>query len=242
MKNETKIIIGIVIAAVAILIVGAFVFSKNAVQDEVVSNEPVAMDILVKPNSHTTGLSQGESKVTLVEFADFECPACAYAHPMTKKIMKDYADKITLVYRNFPLHINSNLAIYAAEAAGEQGKFWEMHDRLFEGQQSWTGKPTKEVKEIFGQYATEIGLDVTKFKDVMDSKKYDNLIESDKKDGNTAGVGGTPTFFLNGKRLEGGVPTEAGLRKLIDEALKAKVPATPTAEIGNIEVEAVPAQ
>lgn len=240
MKNETKIIIGIVIAAVAILVAGAFVFSKNAVQDANVSTEPIAADVLVTPNSYKLGVPAGESKVTLVEFADFECPACAYAHPMVKKVIEDYKDKITFVYRNFPLHMNSNLAINAAEAAGAQGKFWEMHDKLFEGQQSWTGKSTKEATEIFVGYATELGLDTKKIEDAIKKGTYDSIIEADKKDGDTARVGGTPTFYINGKQIEGGVPNEASLRKLIDEELKA--PAVPAVEVGNIEVEPTPAQ
>ncbi len=217
MKNEVKIIIGIAVVAVAILVLGAFVFSKNTTSSTpAISEEVVSKELLVTPTSRKIGPS--DAKVTIVEFADFECPACAYAHPITKKIIAEYGDKIQYVYRNYPLHFNSYPAINAVEAAGEQGKYWEMSDLLFTKQSEW-GQKQVSVKDTLTGYAKELSLDIDAFTKVLDDAKYDDLVDADKKDGESAGVSGTPTFFINGKKINSGVPSYESLKALIDAEL-----------------------
>lgn len=219
MKNETKIIIGTVLATVLILGLGMFVFSKNAAPDIAVSNDPISEEVLVRENSHVRG--KEDSEVVLVEFADFECPACEYAHPMIEKVFADYGDRVKFVYRHFPLHFNSNTAISASEAAAEQGMFWEMYNKLYGGFDDWANKrDDKFTKDLFTSYAEELGLDMDAFEKAF-KKGYDSFIANEVADVNAARVGGTPTFFLNGKEIGGGgVPNESSLRKLLDEALE----------------------
>jgi protein-disulfide isomerase len=124
--------------------------------------------------------------------------------------------------RNFPLHGNSVLAATAAEAAGEQGKFWEMHNLLFENQQTWGEKQTPQT-ELFTQYAQTLGLDMTKFSAVLKSNSYAAKIQRDKSDGMALGIKGTPTFFVNGKMVRG-VPQYEELKAIIEEELKATTP------------------
>jgi protein-disulfide isomerase len=191
MSKESKIILSIV-AVVLVGIVGLVAFVNG-------SSGPNADDIperLVQENSR----KHGTGDVQLVEFGDYQCPACAQAHPIVKKLTKEYEGKVTFVFRNFPLrqiHSNATPAAEAAEAAGEQGKFWEMHDMLYENQQNWSLLP--DPTSIFVQYATELKLDTDKFKKDMTADATDERIQQDQSDGYAVGVSGTPTFFVNGK-------------------------------------------
>lgn len=191
MSKESKIILlvtAVIVAAVAILI--TFVNTGKA--------DPTAiMEKAVRDNSHKVGTGN----VQVVEFGDFQCPACGQAYPDVKKLKEEFKDKITFVFRNFPLssiHPNAQLAAEAAEAAGSQGKFWEMHDKLFETQSQWSslGDPTS----IFVQYAGELKLDVDRFTSDITSRANKERISDDQSDGYAVGVSGTPTFFINGKR------------------------------------------
>lgn len=191
MSKESKVILSI-IAVVLVGIVGLVTFVNS-------SGGSNAVDIperLVRDTSRT----EGEGTVQVVEFGDYQCPACAQAYPTTKKLMEEYKGKITFVFRNFPLiqiHPNAMPAAKAAEAAGEQGKFWEMHDKLYSNQQTWSvlADPTN----TFVTYATDLGLDADKFKEVMASDGVKKRIDQDQSDGYAVGVSGTPTFFINGK-------------------------------------------
>ena len=134
--------------------------------------------------------------VTIVQFSDFQCPACAAAAPTVKRIAEAYGDKVKIVYRDFPLintHPFAQKAAEAAECADEQGKFWEMHDVLFQNQQS-LGVPALK------QYAVELDLNQEQFNSCLDSSKYAAEVASDESAGISLGVRGTPTFFINGVR------------------------------------------
>lgn len=163
-----------------------------------VSKSPTAVAAkLVKSDSHTLGTG----KVQVVEFGDYQCPACGQAYPITKQILSEYGDKITFVFRNFPLpqlHPNAEAGAEAAEAANAQGKFWEMHDMLYENQDSWSD--VSDPTDIFVSYASTLGLDTAKFKKDITSKAYDKYIQSDVSDGYSLGITGTPTFYINGKQ------------------------------------------
>lgn len=213
MKQETKVVIGMISVCVLIF-VGIIMFSnKQGDGQKIVSTEPIKdQSVLVRDDSKK--IEVPGSKVTLVEFLDFECEACGAAYPTVKRILGEYEGKITFVVRNFPLHGNSVLAAKSAEAAGEQGKFWEMYSKLFENQREWGEKQTPQT-ELFRKYAEEIGLDMTTFNTVISSAKYEDKIDRDKKDGISAGVQGTPTFYLNGKVVRG-VPSYETLKQLID--------------------------
>lgn len=146
------------------------------------------------------GNSQAEA--TLIEYGDFQCPACATYYPMTKQLLQDYPENLRIVYRHFPLpsHRNAYPAALAAEAAGNQGKFWEMHDILFEKQDEWSN--LANPKEKFLEYATELGLDLDKFESFYESDEAKNSADADTLSGNNLGVNATPTFYLNGRKLE----------------------------------------
>lgn len=216
MKQETKVVMGM-IGVCVLIFAGIVMFSnKQGGEQKAAGTEPISdQSVLIREDSQK--IEVPGSKVTLVEFIDFECESCGAAHPTVKKILSEYEGKITFVVRNFPLHKNSVLAAKSAEAAGEQGKFWEMHDILFENQREWGEKQTPQT-ELFRKYAQEIGLDMTAFNAVISSTKYEDKIAQDKNDGITAGVQGTPTFYLNGKVVRG-VPSYATLKQLIDNEL-----------------------
>ena len=155
-----------------------------------------------------------EPKITLIEFSDFQCPYCSRAKGTVDELLKIYKDSLQVTFRQFPLpfHNNATPAAIAAVAAGEQGKFWQMHDKLFANQQALAAADLEK-------YAQEIGLDVAKFKAAMDSPKTKAAVEADKKMGETFGVGGTPSFFINGHSFSGAYPLES-FKTAIDEELK----------------------
>lgn len=140
----------------------------------------------------------------IVEFADFECPYSRDESLIVREIQARFPDKIHFVYRDFPLEDIHPHALKAAEAANcahEQDKFWAMHDKLYQNASRLTDLDLK-------LYALEVGLDITKFNACFDSRKYKDEIEIDRADGIAAGVVGTPTFFINGKRIAGAIPLE----------------------------------
>ncbi|MEX2145234.1 MAG: DsbA family protein [Candidatus Spechtbacterales bacterium] len=143
-----------------------------------------------------------ESEVVLLEYADFQCPACASYHPLVNQLFTDYGDRVKFVFRHFPLeqiHANAEPAGRASEAAGRQGKFWEMHDMLFENQTAWAND--RNAEEKFVEYAQALGLDVEQFRTDMNSDEAKNKVKNDYDGGYRSGVPGTPTFFLNGDKI-----------------------------------------
>jgi protein-disulfide isomerase len=138
-----------------------------------------------------------EAPVTIVEFSDFQCPYCARVQPTLNQVLKAYPKEVRLVYKDFPLsfHKQAKNAAKAARAAGEQGKFWEMHDLIFE-------KFNALTPEMFKEFAQKLNLDMNKFEADFNSNKYDKYIQQDIVMGRNAGVSGTPTLFMNGKRMQ----------------------------------------
>lgn len=138
--------------------------------------------------------------VTIVEFMDYQCPSCANSESMLKELLAQYQGKIVLVYRDFPLEQIHSFAFQAAEAvncAKEQGKFWEMHTLLFSNQEHL------EIQDL-KLYASQLDLNIPNFNDCLDKHKYVDEIRNDMKDGAKYFVTSTPTFFINGNRVEGG--------------------------------------
>ena len=152
--------------------------------------------------------------VTIVEFSDFQCPFCSRAEVTVKQVLSTYKDDVKIVYKQNPLpfHNNSNIAAQASLAAQEQGKFWQMHDKMFANQQA-LDRPNLE------KYAQEIGLNMPKFKAALDSNKFKERIEADIKEASSNGAGGTPTFFVDGKLISGAQPFE-NFKTVIDEEVK----------------------
>ncbi len=204
----------LLVAGAAILLSGNNKPADKTLAQSPASVNPVDVSDWVKGNT--------ESKVTLVEYSDLQCPACGVYHPVVKKLNEEFKDRIKFAYRHFPLrqiHPNSDLAAQAAEAAGKQNKFWEMVDKLFENQEKWS--PEKNPRDIFIEYATSLELDLEKYKNDFDSKEVKDEIEKDYQSGVRAGVNATPTFFLNGNKLEN-PRTYEEFKNILEQAAKAQ--------------------
>ncbi|MDT7687834.1 MAG: hypothetical protein QOE46_593 [Acidobacteriota bacterium] len=170
------------------------------------------------PNPYMRG--GATAPVTLEEFSDFQCPACGNLEPGLRRVVTDYGERVRLVFRNFPLtmHKYAFIAARAAEAAGQQGKFWEMHDMLYDNQKEWSDAMEPRVQ--FDAYATRLGLDVQRFRTDMTRQDLAERINADLLRGGTLNVRGTPTVYLNGRELmPGKLVTEEDLRREIDAAL-----------------------
>lgn len=204
----------LILAGLLVIFLGVVFINKNN------SNEPATQNA-VNGTNHTQG--SGTSGVALVEFGDFQCPACGSYYPIVKQIKQAYGDEITFQFRHYPLvsiHQNAMAAHRAAEAAGNQGKFWEMHDLLYERQQVWS--PSTNVAQIFEDYAAELGLNVDTFNQDVASSSVNDIINADVKAAQAAGATSTPTFVLDGKRLEEPPKDLEGFKQLIDQAIANK--------------------
>lgn len=213
-----KRFIGVLVAIVVIL--GGIFFITNDNK----ANAPSGAGALTK---HVTG--QGKSGVTLVEYGDFQCPACYQYHPAVKQVIEKYKDQITFQFRNFPIfsaHPNALAAARAAEAADLQGKYWEMHDILYQQQQTWSSIQNPQPQ--FEVYARQIGLNVEKYKTDFKSSLVNNRVQADLKEGERLKVDSTPTFFLDGKKISTPQPTLEAFSKVIDTAIEQKTGQKPT--------------
>ncbi|OGD86127.1 hypothetical protein A2164_03915 [Candidatus Curtissbacteria bacterium RBG_13_35_7] len=200
MNSETKFFIGIGVLTI-VAIVGGAIFLGNKPSKEEASQTLGAVDqnSLIADAVYTIG--DPNALVQVVEFSDFQCPACKSAHTIVKKILETKGDQVYFVFRHYPLsiHKNGKTASQAAESAGSQGKFFEMSDLIFENQKDW--QDANNAKEIFEGYAKQLELDVDKFKDEFDNGT--GRINSDFALGNKSGVESTPTFFINGQKYPG---------------------------------------
>jgi protein-disulfide isomerase len=169
----------------------------------------------VQVAAHGPAKGPETAPITIIEFSDYECPFCVRAEPTVKQLFAEYPDKIRLVFRDFPLPMHSKApkAAEAAHCAGDQGKYWEMHDRLFAA----NGK--LDVPDLKG-YAKDVGVDAKKFDACLDSGEKASEVDNHRKAGEMAGVNGTPAFFINGRVLSGAQPLEA-FKSIIDQELSA---------------------
>ena len=184
----------------------------------IIPTEVVGPNYIITPPSVDNDPVKGkpDAPVTIIEFSDFQCPFCAkFYQEAYPQIIKEYVDtgKVKLVYRDYPLgfHPNAQKAAEASECAHEQNKFWEMHDKLFENQESLS-----EVN--YKKWATELGMDSNKFNDCLDTGKYEEEVQKDLQAGSDAGVSGTPGFFVNHQIISGAVPF-AVFKEVIDAEL-----------------------
>lgn len=190
MQSETRAFLVILLGTFVLIIGAAFFFTSNG------GETPKSNDLLSE-GSYATG--SATPKVTVVEFSDFECPACILAEPQVNAMLDKYFDKVRFVYRHFPLpqHSLAQKAAEAAEAAGAQGKFWEYRKLLF-------GADGKLAISDLERMASSSGLDMGRFKSELSSGKYADRVALDVAAGNKFGVTATPTFFVNGKKVVGG--------------------------------------
>lgn len=186
------------------------------------SGPPVKVDV---DTGHLPPLGNKDAKVTLVEFSDMQCPFCrAYYEGAYQQIKKDYIDtgKVVLYFRHYPLpfHPQAQISAEALECANEQGKMWELHDLLFDKQQAKdpSGGTVEFTPDDLKSWAAEVVPDTTTFNSCLDSNKYKEAVAKDTQDGQTAGVNGTPSFFVNGYSLVGAQPYES-FKALIDQEL-----------------------
>jgi protein-disulfide isomerase len=210
------------LAILAILVVGfgAFlVFSKDKDNEQKKNTNSSTSS---QTTNHVTG--QGKSGVTLVEYGDYQCPACGAYHPVLKEIIASYNEKIFFQFRNFPLdtiHPNARAAARAAEAAAQQDKFWEMHDLLYEGQNQWSQSSNPQA--IFNAYATQLSLDINKFKTDLASAEINSMINADIAAAQKLKATSTPTFVLDGKKVDSPpAPNVENFSKFLDDAIAAK--------------------
>lgn len=170
-----------------------------------------------------------DKKVTLIEYGDFQCPSCGAYFPVVQQLGEKYKDQVNIIFRHFPIisiHPNAFAASRAAEAASNQGKFWEMHDKLYQTQSAW-GQLTSNQQALFESYASELGLDMPRFKQDFASQAVADRINRDVSSAKQFNVTGTPTFILNGEKIDN--PADlAAFEKLLDEAIK-KAGGTPPA-------------
>lgn len=169
-------------------------------------------------------------KVTLIEYGDFQCPGCGRMYQPVHELTEKYSDKITFIFRHMPLtniHPNALAAATAAEAAGLQGKYYEMHGILYQTQDSWKTASVSQRTEIFQNYASQLGLDVNKYKADLSSKDITDKINRDIQTGKSQfKVDSTPTFILDGKKVDSAIATDAeALTKLVDDAIAKAYPA-----------------
>jgi len=220
MNSETKLFLGILLATVGLIVGAAFFFSRPAVVPAV---DP---KVLVREDSHTQG--SPSASVTMVEFGDFECPACSAYHEVVKQITEKYHNEVTLVFRNFPLpmHKHAIISALAAEAAGAQGKYWQMYNKLYESQKDWSGEADPKAKLI--GYAKDMGLNSSQFEKDLSNADLRKRIDQDVADGTVLGVNATPTFYINNVKIEN--PRSFAE---FDSLIKAAVDKAPTPSISS---------
>ena len=211
MKN---LVIGVVVSSIVFIFLGWLLVGRE---------KPVqTFDMAITSTDYQTNAS---ASAVLVEYSDFQCPACASYHDLVSQLKADLGDRINIVYRHFPLrqiHKNAQLAGQAAESANIQGKFWEMHDLLYEKQDEWGNLVSplsrEQVLTYFQSYAGQLGLDINKFTKAIETNEAINIINEDISAGTASGVNATPTFYVNNTKIS--EPSFAAIKKEIDRVLQ----------------------
>jgi protein-disulfide isomerase len=226
----------IIFAAVCVVVLGGLIYlsGKNKID---VSNVDISK---IQPANAQSGqiadhvFGKADSKVMLVEYGDYQCPGCGSAYPTLKALSEKYEGQIAFVFRNFPLttiHPNARAAAAVAEAAGLQGKYWEMHNKLYETQSSWENLSGTERTDFFAGYASDLGMNVDTFKADLSGANVNQKISFDQAVGKKAKVNATPTIYLNGKQIEQDTwGDQAKFDKAITDELQAKGIALPISE------------
>lgn len=219
MKN-IPLLLGTIVGTFAAIFLIAVLFSRSAapevVDAQVVKegarhvfttqseNASASASAQVADASEEAVIDLEQKMVQIVEFSDFQCPACRAALPIKDALMEQYPNQVEFVYRHYPLlqiHPNAMISAQAAELAGEYGKFWPMHDLLFENQEVWSDQSMDEAKQTFRQYAEQLGIPGEEFTTKLDDARLKESIQQDISVGDTVRVSGTPTFFVNGQKV-----------------------------------------
>jgi len=217
----------IIFVAVCVVLLGSLVVLSRKDQVNVSSIDESKIIAASSANGtiadHVFGTTTG--KATLIEYGDFQCPACKAAYPNVKELTNEYKDKLVFIFRNLPLtslHPNARAGAAAAEAAGLQGKYWEMHDMLYDEQDTWSTATADKRTSYFVTYATSIGVkDINKFKADMDGKAVASKINFDLSLANKIGADATPTILLNGKDIKSDIWSDKDkFKSEITDALK----------------------
>lgn len=189
LTNESKILLGILGASVAIVAIATVFFSQSPKSEPALSREQLI-------TNDTQSVGNASASAYLVEFSDYQCPACKSAKPFVDAVVEEYKEKLIFAYRHFPLdqHQYAVKAAVAAEAAGLQGKYWEMHNLLFANQE-------KLSDDLFSNLARELSLDQKQFTEALANPKLKENVIRDRDYGISIGINSTPTFFLNGKKV-----------------------------------------
>jgi protein-disulfide isomerase len=212
----------VIVVAVALATLGSGTILYRAKRPQL-HNIPEAQSVAAngdKQSAHIRG--NPNAPVTLEEFADFQCPPCSQFALFTEELLREYDSRVRVVFRNFPLpaHQHAREAAFAAEAAGLQGKFWQMHDTLYREQQIWSN--ASNVRGLFESYAGMIGLDQDQFKKDMDSDRVRERVDSDHALADSLGIKVTPTLFINNRPLDPKDKNPEGVRAAINAVLNEK--------------------
>lgn len=215
MTKEVKMVLGVV--AVVIVFAGIGFFLLKQQNDSLPKISTDQSEALSRSTPNIRG--KADSTIKVIEFGDIQCPACAAVNPLMDELYKQYGDRVSFTFRHFPLpmHKNAYAGSDAAEAAGEQGKFWEMVTKLYEVQPIWA--ETSDPSPTYEKLAQELGLNMDQFSKAYNSKAYRRRIDQDKADGQYLGVNGTPTFYVNGEQILQGGPAQ--VKNKIEELLKS---------------------
>ncbi|MBV9959633.1 MAG: DsbA family protein [Acidobacteria bacterium] len=212
------IIAGVLVGA---FVVGVLLYRAMKPAPDKTQNNPASMAAPGAEPPHTRGVAN--APVLLEEFGDFECPPCGQLYPVLKEIERDYGERLRVDFRQNPLvtmHKHAYDAARAAEAAGMQGKFWEMHDMLYEKQSVWTVAP--DPRSEFQNYARALNLNEDTFMRDLVGEMASTRVALDLRRGKSLGVLGTPTVFINNRQLKAEEMTQDGIHKAIEAALKEK--------------------
>lgn len=206
----------VTLAIIAGIVWGLVLLVKNSSE----KGEIVATSESINSEDWTVG--SADSLIHLIEYSDFQCPACASYEPTLVQLMEEYKDDLYFAYRHFPLrsiHPHAQLVAQASEAAGLQGKFWEMHDKIFETQTLWASRP--RIESFLSELATEIGLNVDRFESDLKSSSVKAAVDADYESAVQLRLNATPTFILNGSIIPNPSNIEA-FRVLFDSILSAE--------------------
>jgi protein-disulfide isomerase len=211
----------VIVAVVALATLGSGAMLYRAKRPQVLSITDNKM--LGKSDTKSAHIrGNPDAPVTLEEYGDFQCPPCGMFSLFVQQLEKEYDSRLRVVFRNFPLsgHEHAREAAIAAEAAGLQGHFWEMHDVLYREQEAWSKAPN--TRELFESYAGTIGLDLDKFKKDMDGEQARTRVDADRQRGDSLGIQTTPTLFINNQPVDQKDRNPEGIRTEINAALEKK--------------------
>ncbi len=220
----------IVFAVICALILGGLVMLANKEKQDVSSIDPSKIILAEGDKLGDQVYGNAKAKVIVFEYGDFQCPSCAAAYPQLKVIKEEYKEQIAFVFRQFPLtsiHPNAVASSTAAEAAGMQGKFWEMHDQLYDNQSVWSSASTSERNDIFAQYAAAVGVNMDQYQTDLTGKPVSDKIARDRALGAKIGVSGTPSVYIGSDKMDSEVIQNlvsgdgSKLKAEIDKRLKA---------------------